>query len=163
MRTWYRTWPRLCRCCTLSILLADDVEVIDGDQATSILHQRVTGLVPFSVVFSADDMEEISFCKSQLMGVIGRRSVVILGFNDLFDGPCQRRALSKSDMESHSTFLGGCMDVADFGGMEVCRGRVSFSPLRERRIACWHTLVSPGSTRWRGRSYLHIMFRPGQM
>ncbi|EFE38731.1 hypothetical protein TRV_06605 [Trichophyton verrucosum HKI 0517] len=128
------------------LVLADDLEEGDGDEAAGVGEERVAGLVPVLVVLSADDVEEVSLAEGELLSVLGRRLVVVQRFYHLSRGQDEQE---KKKKRGYLTFLGGKMARADLGVIETCWWCCDFSlsPLSERRMALSEA-VSRGHSDW---------------
>lgn len=77
---------RVDRVSAVPLVLADDLEEGDWDEAAGVGEERVAGLVPVLVVLSADDVEEVSLAERELLSVLGRRLVVVQRFYHLSRG-----------------------------------------------------------------------------
>lgn len=71
------------RATAVSFGLADDLEKGDGDQTPGAGDERIAGFVPVGVVFSADDVEEITLAEGQFLQISGVGMVVVESLDDL--------------------------------------------------------------------------------
>lgn len=82
-----RARDRLGRITTVAHGLPDTLKVLDGYQAT-LVAQGIAGLVPFSVGFAADYVQEVACGKREVLSAAGGGVVVVDGFDDLLGQKC---------------------------------------------------------------------------
>jgi hypothetical protein len=70
------------RLSTLALLFTNNLEECDRNQAAGGRNERVARLVPLSIVFATQHMEEIALVKSQLLTILILRFVVVEGFDN---------------------------------------------------------------------------------
>ena len=78
-----QVFERACRTTTISLVFADGLEERHGDETARVGEQRVAGLVPVRIVFSAYDMEKVALGKGQFLSVFRAGVVIVEGFDDL--------------------------------------------------------------------------------
>ena len=143
-----------------SLLLANNFKEVDRYKATRSGYARVAGLVPFRIVFPAQDMKEIAFLEGQLLPIWVLWLVVVKRPDHLlwrnYSG-CRFRGYCEMRWKFRVLFIlersAQCLEV-----------RVSATEAREKDGSSKPSLLLPHVLRWLcDRGPVKSLYNPGQL